>query len=170
MPNDAISFENIRIVNGSFVNISDEDETYGTLSEKLVEGDGINLTVLNPGGDEQIEISTEGGGGADDEEFIVDFDYLSTSPVTICTVSPAGTITKAKLVLDTVFDGTVDMTLGINGNDNILMDSIDIDPYYLASYVTYPDVELGDGEIVRLYFSTLATTQGAGRVIINITR
>lgn len=169
MPNDPIEIITIPL-DDKYVKISDADTVRGYLTNKIVEGSGINVTVTNVGNDEQLVISAEGGGGSGDEEFIVDFNYTSSSPVTICTVSPLGTITKAKFVLDTIFDGTVSMTLGINGNNNILMDTIDIDPYYLASYVTYPDAELGDGEVVRLYMSIVGASQGVGRVIVNITR
>lgn len=170
MPNDSISFENARIINGSFVNISDDDTTYNTLSEKLAEGDGINLTILNSGGNEQIEISVEGGSGSDDEEFIVNFNYLSSYPITICNVSPIGTVTSVRLSIDTIFDGTTSMSVGVAGNDDILMDTLDNNVNLSASYITSPYITLGNGELVRLYSSLIGTTQGEGRVIVNVTR
>lgn len=169
MPNDPIEIISIPL-DDKYVKTSDDDTIRGYLADKIIEGSGINITLINAGADEQLVISSEDVGGTDDEEFIADFDYTSVSPVTICNVSPLGTITKTKIIIDTIFDGIAEMTVGINGNGEILMDVIDVDPYYSASYVTYPDVELGDGEIVRLYLNKTGVTQGQGRVIINITR
>ena len=38
--------------------VSDDDTDPGVLEDKLVAGAGVTLTVLNPGGDEQIQISS----------------------------------------------------------------------------------------------------------------
>lgn len=45
---------------GAKVKVTDADTTPGNLSDKIAAGEGIDLTVLNPGGNEQLEISSEG--------------------------------------------------------------------------------------------------------------
>lgn len=51
-------FENVSA--GAKVKVTDADTTPGNLSDKIAAGDGIDLTVLNTGGNEQLEISSEG--------------------------------------------------------------------------------------------------------------
>ncbi len=46
------------------VRVDSSDTTPAGLAAKLVAGTGISLTVLSPGGDEQIEITNTGGGGS----------------------------------------------------------------------------------------------------------
>lgn len=43
--------------------VSSDDTTTGYLSDKIAAGDNITITVLNPGGNEQLEINSTGGGG-----------------------------------------------------------------------------------------------------------
>jgi len=47
-----------------FVKVTASDTTAGYLNSKLVAGSNITLTVLNAGGNEQLEISSTGGSGA----------------------------------------------------------------------------------------------------------
>lgn len=49
-------------VSGSFVKVSSGDTTSGFLADKLAAGANITLTILNPGGNEQLEIAAVTGG------------------------------------------------------------------------------------------------------------
>lgn len=46
------------------VGVSDEDTTPGFLADKIVAGSNVTLDVLNPGGDEKLQINATGGSGA----------------------------------------------------------------------------------------------------------
>lgn len=46
------------------VKVSATDTTADYAGTKIVAGDNITITILNPGGNEQIEISATGGGSA----------------------------------------------------------------------------------------------------------
>jgi hypothetical protein len=68
---------------GEQVKVSSDDTTEGYLEDKIVEGDYITLTVLNPGGDETLEItSTASGGGGGGDVSIEDEGGEITSAVT----------------------------------------------------------------------------------------
>ncbi len=170
MPNDPLEFN--AYIDDKHVKVTDADTVGGNLSEKIVEGSGINITIANPGGDEQIIISAEGGtSSSNDEEIIINFDYTSVSPLLVSTISPAGTITKTKLVVDEVFDGVFTVSIGLIGNEDILMASSDNDTTRKFGYTTNPDQLLSDGDTVYLFVtSESGNTQGAGRIILNITR
>lgn len=60
------------VITDEKVKISSDDTTSGYLSDKLVAGTNITLTVLNDGDDESIEIEATGGSGApSDATFIL---------------------------------------------------------------------------------------------------
>lgn len=153
------------------VKVSDNDTTAGTLEEKVVAGTGITLSVLNDGANEQLQITAQAGAGSDDEEIVVDFDYLSSSPVFIATISPAGTISRVRILVDAIFDGTATFSIGIPGQPQLLMQTDESDPSIVSTYeVSAKNMELADTTVVNLYMNLSGVTQGAGRVILNITR
>lgn len=43
--------------------VSAADTTPGYLSDKITAGSNVTLTIINPGGDEQLRIAASGGGG-----------------------------------------------------------------------------------------------------------
>lgn len=178
MPNDPVGIhsnsERIPGTGGSGldeeVKVSDNDTTADKLEEKIVAGTGINLNVINEGGDELLQIVAQAGAGSDDEEIIVDFVYSQSTPVFIASVSPLGTVSRVQVYIDTVFDGTAILTVGVPGNTQILMQSDEIDPYSQAYYEVSPGIELADTTVINLYMNLTGVTQGEGRVVLNITR
>lgn len=69
------------------VKISLDDTTPGFLEDKLVAGSGINVTVLNDGGNEQLEISTSGESLPDptccgDHLIAIDGEFVPSLPLT----------------------------------------------------------------------------------------
>lgn len=67
------------------VKVSDDDTTASTLDDKVVAGTDISVTVLNPGGNEQLEIAYAGSGGGAWE--VIDSYTVSGSPVSRVTFS-----------------------------------------------------------------------------------
>ena len=168
MPNDPIEIVQIPL-DDKYVKITEDDIETGYLSDKIVEGLGINIDIINTGGDEQIVISSEGGGGSDDEEFVVELNNATSFPLTITTVSPAGNVTLSKLTIRSVFDLGVSFSVGLDGNEELLMSTQDNIPQLQASYVLSPDIELNNGDIIKVYKSGTITI-GEASVLIRITR
>lgn len=75
-----------------FVKVSASDTSAGYLGSKLVAGSNITLTTLNAGGNEQLEISATGGGGAT--------DFLSLSDTPTSYVGSGGLVVKVKATED----------------------------------------------------------------------
>lgn len=179
MPNDPIGFEDQEgRIPGSgggsgvdeLVKVSDNDTTAGTLEDKVVAGTGITLSTLNDGANEQLRISAQAGAGSDDEEIIFDFDYTTSSPALVATMSPAGTVSGVRMHITTAFDGTADLTVGVIGNTDLLMQTDEIDETLVAAYEVNPAIDLADTDDVNLYLNLSGVTQGSGRIILNITR
>jgi hypothetical protein len=83
------SYDNaVRSLNNRNTQVSSDDISPGFLYEKLAEGTNVTLTLINAGGDEQVEIASTGGGGGggalDDLSDVVittpsDIEYLGYS-------------------------------------------------------------------------------------------
>lgn len=163
MPNDPIEIvANITISSGGSgdgkVKISADDSTPDYLLNKLA-GDGINIEELNGGGNEQALIESEL------LETIVPFTFATTNPMTIRVVEINEYAVGVKLYIDTVFDGTVTLSIGEAGSIERLMAVVDNDPASAGVYETEPGYEYPASTTVRLYLSVTGATQGAGRVL-----
>jgi hypothetical protein len=73
--------------------VSATDTTFGRLSDKIVAGTNVTLTVLNSGGNEQIQIASSGGGST---ETVISPTSLSGS---VNDYSPAGWTTTTHVRL-----------------------------------------------------------------------
>lgn len=113
-----------------------------------------------------------GGGGtpADvtDDTILAAFDYTTSSPLSIVTLDDTYTMDRLRIVIDTIFDGTVSLTCGITGDTDSLQAADENDPTELGSYETWPGVEYAIGTTINLYLSVAGASQGEGRVILDI--
>jgi len=80
----------------NFVIVSPDDTTPGDLEAKIAEGDGIDLTTLNPGGNEQLEIR-----GASETPRILWVDLNSTAIGT-----PEGSLARPFTTIQAAIDAT----------------------------------------------------------------
>lgn len=178
MPNDPIGIpaSNGGRIPGSgvgtdeYVKVSDDDTTADHLDNKIAAGAGIALNILNDGDNEQLQIVALGAGGSDDEVAVLEFDYTSPATSLILAVNPTGIASELKVFIENEFDGTASISIGIAGNEDLLMQTDEIDPYAAACYKVNPGVEISGGVSINLYLSLTDTTQGDGRVVFSVAR
>lgn len=151
------------------VKVSDDDTTADHLDDKIVAGSGIALTVLNDGLNEQLSISATGIAN-DDEEVILDFSYTDVFPLDIYTFSDAGTISACRIVIETAFDGTGNLSVGHAGFPENIMMEMEVDQTIVASFEVTNNLDLPVTTTVQLYSDIAGATQGNGTVILRITR
>lgn len=78
---------------GTLVKVSENDTTPGNLEDKIVAGDGIDLATLNPGGNEQLEISSEGTvkvTAVDTTAGFLSDKLIAGSEITLTVLNPGG--------------------------------------------------------------------------------
>ncbi len=167
MPNDPIEFTVTVTIGGGGgggddekVKASGTDAIADYLFPKLEEGAGINIDLNNSVANELVTIESE------TIQTIVPFAYNAVSPLALYTTGNNETIISVKLYIDTLFDGTVTISIGETGNIQRLMTTSENDPYSIGNYETEPAIEYLASTIIRLYISAVGSTAGNGRVII----
>ncbi len=101
--------------------VSCDDETPTFLEDAIIAGNGITITVLDPGGDEQLEVSTELTRSAqvgDDIDFLGDeIKFRTLTANTTFTISNPQLGVMILLELDGLFTVTLPATVvEINGD------------------------------------------------------
>ncbi len=179
MANDPVGFksssERIPGTGGSgvdeLVKISSDDTTADYLEDKIAAGTGVTLNVLNPGGDEQLEIITDAIVTPNDEDIVIPFAFDDSSPIAITTLAVAANISKVRTVIDTAFDDSAStITVGLPGNVGLLQMANENDTSAVASYETWPDLELPIGSELQIELTPGTSTQGEGKVIVTLSR
>lgn len=146
--------------------ITENDSNPAPLSDKLVAGTGITLTILNPGGDEQILISSTGGGSGSGNVYlsITDFDYTTSNPLFLQLVTLGQFVYEARLSIVQAFDGTVTLSIGLPGQVTRLMATNENDPLEIADYASWPGFTAEGDDTIYLYLSVTSSTMGIGKV------
>lgn len=125
-----------------------------------------------------VEVATPGvqglpgaaGSGAGVTEGIeAAFAFGDASPNTVYTLPDARVIVRARIVIDTPFDGAgAALALGTAGAPDALIAAADNDPANAATYETSPNLQLATGSVVRIAITPGAgATQGAGRIFLD---
>lgn len=165
MPNDAVIIINNVISGGGGtsdhkVMVTGSDSSADYLSAKVESGSGVNLSINNVGGDENLVIEAEL------VENITAFSFASISPITLFTASANEIIDRVKVYVDTPFDVEVTFSIGESGYiDRYLSDS-EIDMNNVGVYETEPGIQCVSATDIKAYFSFAGAAQGDGRIFI----
>jgi hypothetical protein len=170
MPNDPIQICFSVPSGGSgdgTVKVTVNDTDAGFLSDKLTAGTGITLTVINPGGDEQLVISATGA-TSDVNMFLEElvFDYNSVFPLLVQNVHAGYFVHEVRLQVTTAFNGTVTLNVGSPGIVDRLMAATENDPTDVGAFSSWPQFEYAGDDIINLYGSVAGATQGAGLLTV----
>lgn len=101
--------------------------------------------------------------------FIVDFNYTTSSPIQLG-IASYGTIINSVIVkINTPFNGSPVINIGIDNNHSLLMDDNLIDTSLIGEYLSEPNQLFNNigGTNIKGYFNFLGSTQGSGTIIVN---
>jgi hypothetical protein len=148
----------------------------GTLPrEPLMAGDpasssGVLVDMSELAGDVKAAIAAGGGSGTD--PFIsADFVFSSPTPLDFGVLNAGDEIVSADVIIETAFDdpGAI-LTLGRATSTGSILTSADIDPNTVGTYNSLSGARVGGPDAIRLQLVPLASTQGAGRVVVVVRR
>lgn len=96
------------------------------------------------------------------------FVFGSTSPVTMFTLPANAVIDKVTVIVDTAFDGTPTMSVGVNGGSaSKYVSSGDVNLLVADRYdIPNQSVPVGSTEALEITYSAGGATAGAGRVLV----
>jgi len=96
------------------------------------------------------------------------FAFGASSPVTMFTLPANALIDKMSVYIDTAFDGTPSMSVGVNGGSaSKYVAAGDVNLLVAARYdVPNTEVPVGTTEALEITYSAGGATAGAGRVVV----
>lgn len=119
--------------------------------------------------DEWVEMVTQDASNTDAETEKLDLTYSSPSSGVIATVSSGSRVTAVTVDVQTVFDGTVTLTVGTDANQSLLMGNGENDLTATGIYSTTPShiFDSGVDTEIKYFLDVVGGTQGAIRVSIS---
>lgn len=141
-------------------------------------GSGITFILPSSVGSPNQALVTDGSGGLSfatiaggNDKAIRDTTSLvfgSSSPVAMFTLPANAVIDWAKVIVDTAFDGTPTMSVGVTGNLSKYVASTQVDLTLDDSFLVYPDLAAsGSSEDLIITYSAGGATVGAARVLVS---
>ena len=131
-------------------------------------GTGSPNQALVTDGAGTLSFATVAGGN---DKPVVDTTSLafgSSSPVTCFTLPANAVVMEVKTVVDTAFDGTPTMSVGLTGALSKYVASTQVDLNTTGSYAVYPDLApVGVTEDLIITYAAGGATAGAARVLIS---
>lgn len=150
----------------------------GTQTEEIVvifpENDGTDGYYLRKkaggaAGEIPIEfVAPPSGASGADLTDTTSLAFGSSSPVTMFTTSATAVVKEIEVVIDTAFDGTPTMSVGIAGTTSKYMASTDNDLTAAAttSFIVHPNLPAQGAESLIITYSAGGATAGAARVLV----
>jgi hypothetical protein len=152
--------------------------TYGTtLQSSSSQTTDLTITLPPTAGSPNQVLQTNGSGvttwvdsssGATDVTDTTSFAFGSTSTISMFTLPAGAAILSISVIVDTAFDGTPSMSVGISGNASKYVSSSDTLLTLAARYDIYPtDAPDGSSEALQISYTAGSATVGAGRVLVS---
>lgn len=130
----------------------------------------------NAGSPQQV-LQTDGSGvttwvdaasGATDITDTTSFAFGSASTISMFTLPANAIVLSVGVIIDTAFDGTASMSIGISGNASKYVGSGDVALGIAAGWWIYPNLPAdGSSEALEISYSAGGATAGAARVVVN---
>lgn len=107
--------------------------------------------------------------GVGDEIFSVDFDYTSSSPLTLYNASSGNIIYEITIFIETIFDdATTTISAGTAADNEALLAEAEVLPGVQGGYSYKINYRVTTAETFSLFLNAGTSTQGAGHVTITL--
>lgn len=131
--------------------------------------DGTASQVLSTDGSGVLSWTTAGDTALADKMNSTSLAFGSASPVAMFTTGAADIIDRIEVVIDTAFDGTPTMSVGVAGTTSKYMGTTDVDLTTTAATVfeVHPGLDAAGAESLIITYSAGGAAAGAARVIVH---
>ena len=138
----------------------------------------VNFVMPTSVGSPGFALVTDGAGnhsyaavGGNSANAITDttsFAFGSTSPITMFTLPANAVVYAVRIYVDTLFNGTPSLSIGISGNTSKYVASTQLDLAAVNCYEIYPSLlPVGTSEALIATYAAGSATAGAGRVEVD---
>lgn len=131
--------------------------------------DGTASQVLQTDGNGVLSWVSAGTTALCDKIDTTSLAYNTSSPVTMFTTGAADIIDRIEVVVDTAFNGTSTMSVGVAGTTSKYMGTTDVDLTAAATTVfeVHPGLTAGGAENLIITYSAGGASAGAARVLVH---
>ena len=131
--------------------------------------DGTPSQVLSTDGSGVLSWASAGSTALADKMDTTSLAFGTSSPVAMFTTGAADIIDRVEVIVDTAFDGTPTMSVGIAGTTSKYMGTTDVDLTATAATVfeVHPGLVAGGAESLIITYSAGGAAAGAARVIVH---
>ena len=131
--------------------------------------DGTASQVLSTDGNGNLSWVAAGDTALADKMDTTSLAFGTASPVAMFTTGAADIIDRIEVVIDTAFDGTPTMSVGVAGTTSKYMGTTDVDLTAIAATVfeVHPGLPAGGAESLIITYSAGGASVGAARIIVH---
>ena len=131
--------------------------------------DGSPSEVLSTDGSGNLSFVAAGATGSSDKIDTTSLAFGSASPVTMFTTAAADIIDEIEVVIDTAFDGTPSLSIGIAGTVSKYMAATEVDLTAAAgtSFIVHPGKAAQGAEALIATYSAGGASAGAARILVH---
>ena len=131
-------------------------------------GSQLSICYFDGGGYGWLNLGT-GGGGGNTNTTVVEFDYTTTSPLTVGTVTAGQYIDRAVVVTGTAWDGAAPtVTFGTSASPFLLLTSLDVDLTSPGQYESGEVRKFTVGDTLTLTITPSGSTAGTGTLLFTL--
>jgi hypothetical protein len=132
-------------------------------------GSQLSICYFNGGGYGWLNLGTGGGGGGNTNTTVVEFNYTTTSPLVVGTVTAGQYIDRAVVVTGTAWNGTAPtVTFGTATSPSLLLTSLDVDLTSPGQYESGEVRKFTVGATLTLTITSSGSTVGTGTLLFTL--
>jgi hypothetical protein len=128
--------------------------------------DGTPNQVLQTDGSGVTSWASAGSTASSDKVDTTTLAFGTASPLTLFSMGAGDVITKIQIVVDTAFDGTPSVSIGIAGTTSKYMASTEVDLKTAGIYEVHPGLVAQGAEALIATYAAGGATVGSARILI----
>jgi len=128
--------------------------------------DGTASQVLQTDGSGVLSWASTGSTASSDKVDTTSLAFGTASPLAMFSTGAADIITKIQVVVDTAFNGTPTMSIGVTGTTSKYSATTDVDLTTTGVYEIHPGLTAGGTEALITTYSAGGASAGAARVLV----
>lgn len=128
--------------------------------------DGTPNQAIVTDGDGNLSFASVASTASSDKVDTTALAFGTSSPVTLFTTGAADVVTKIQIIVDTAFDGTPSVSIGISGTTSKYMAATAVDLTATGIYEVHPGLTAQGAEALIATYSAGSAAQGAARILV----
>lgn len=128
--------------------------------------DGSPNQVLQTDGSGALSWASAGSTASSDKVDTTTLAFGTSSPLALFTTGGSDIITKIQIIVDTAFNGTPSVSIGVSGTVSKYMAATEVDLATVGVYEVHPGLTAQGAEALIATYSAGGASQGSARILV----